>query len=65
MHTNNLEQHTASVCCFARLNSLTLEMEAVHFSEMLVNFQQMTECHIPEDGTLHGHYPENFIPHMM
>jgi hypothetical protein len=34
-------------------------MEAVRYSETLVNFYQITRCHTPEDNTLHSFHCEN------
>jgi hypothetical protein len=31
---------------------LTLKMEAIYSTEVLINFYQTTQCHIPEDNTL-------------
>jgi hypothetical protein len=36
-----------------------LKMEAVCFSEILVNFYKSTQHHIAGNGTLHSHYFEN------
>jgi hypothetical protein len=54
---------TLLVTCFLLVSclvySLTVKMEAVYFSEMLVNFYRNTWHHISEDGILHSHQSEN------
>jgi hypothetical protein len=44
------------VSCLAY--SLTLKMEATRSSKMLVDFQWITWCYIPEESTLHNHHFE-------
>jgi hypothetical protein len=39
--------------------SLTLKMEAIYFSEMVVDFHYTTQHYIPEDRTFHSHCCEN------
>jgi hypothetical protein len=36
-----------------------LKTEVVLFSKMSVSFCQSTQCHMPEDSTLHSHHFEN------
>jgi hypothetical protein len=43
--------------------SLTLKMEAAHSSEILVNFLQTAQHHVPENSTLYSHSCENPKPH--
>jgi hypothetical protein len=45
---------------FAQLILSTLQMEAICSSETSVDTQRTTRHYIPEDGTLHNHYCENF-----
>jgi hypothetical protein len=45
----------------ARSAFQTLMIEAISFSEALVDFQQTTWDYIPEDGTLHDHCCENLL----
>lgn len=40
-------------------NIFALMMEAVSFSETMVNMYHLAQCYIPEDGYLHAHGPEN------
>jgi hypothetical protein len=45
--------------------SSTLKMEATYSSETLVDFQRTTQCHIPEDITLHNHFCENLKSYIL
>jgi hypothetical protein len=40
-----------------------LKMEAIHSSEVSVNFHQTTRCHIPKDSNLHVHCHKNSKSH--
>jgi hypothetical protein len=40
-------------------NSLTLKMESVCFSEILVNAHQTAQYYIPENGSFHSHQYKN------
>jgi hypothetical protein len=44
---------------------LTLKMEAICSSETSVDFQQITQCYIPEGSTLHNHHHETLRSHML
>jgi hypothetical protein len=54
-----------SACCLHTTCCLrycyTLKIEAEHSSEMLVNFQQTTRCHIAEDSFLRSRICKNLI----
>jgi hypothetical protein len=39
-------------------------MEAICYSETLVDTRRTTRCYIPEDGTLHNHRCENLKSHV-
>jgi hypothetical protein len=39
--------------------TFTLNMEAIFYSETLVDFQPTARRYIPEDGNLHNHRCEN------
>jgi hypothetical protein len=39
----------------------TLKMEALHYSEMTVDFELSTQRYIPEDNTFYSHCFENLI----
>jgi hypothetical protein len=51
-----------AVCCVlvsCVAYSLTLKMEAIYFSEMVVDFHHITQHYIPEDRTLQSYCYEN------
>jgi hypothetical protein len=49
----------------AALCVITLMMEAVSSSEIVVNIYQTAWCNIPEDGHLHTHCRENLKYHLI
>jgi hypothetical protein len=52
-------KHVASTLVSCLAYSSTLKMEETCPSETLVDFQQTTQCYIPEDRSLHNHCCEN------
>jgi hypothetical protein len=52
----NILRFVCIVACLVYKYSLTLKMEAVCPSEILVNIYYTAWHHIPEDSSLHGHH---------
>jgi hypothetical protein len=54
MQTSKQQAVCLFVCLLACSDySLTLKMEAIHFSETSVDFYQSTQCHVLGNGTVH------------
>jgi hypothetical protein len=52
---------SANICLLGFCSTLKTEAEYSH--ETSINFYQISQHHIPEDSTVHGHYYETLKSH--